>query len=103
MGIDISSLKVSFGACKSCVTQSRYGNQYNNYNNGQQYYGNQQYFDYQTPLCSAAYYYKDNCNGKCRRMAKKASSGSSTYGSGGSDGFSPLGKFFLWVLSISGT
>lgn len=110
MGIDVSSLKVNFESCKSCSASSRYSqynNNYGNNNQGQQYnyYNqNQNYDQYQTPLCSGAYYYKDNCNGSCRRQAKRAASGKkNSYGGGGySEGFSPLGKFFLWVLSISG-
>ena len=105
MGIDISGIKVSFQYCKSCIASS-YG--YNNYNNNnqnnqqQQYYGQyyQNPYDHQSPLCSTTNYYKGNCNGSCKRAAKKAgSSGSHSHYTG--DGFSPIGKFFLWVMSFS--
>lgn len=99
LGIDISSLRVSFETCKNCVTQSRYSNSYNNNNNYYQQQG--EYFAYETPLCSAAYNYKNTCNGTCKRAAKRASSGSSSGGGFSGDGFSPVGKFFLWVLSFS--
>lgn len=113
LGIDISSLRINFGTCKSCVYTSRYnqyGNNNNNNNGGNAYYGNngnnnggQYYGGYSTPLCSAAYYYKQSCNRSCRRAAKKAGSGSSSSGGGGwsGDGFSPMGKFFLWAMSFS--
>lgn len=107
LGIDISSLRVNFESCKNCVTSSRYSqynNNNNNNNNGQQYYyNNEEYFQYETPLCSAAYNYKESCGGSCKRAARKASSGKSRSGGGGfsGDGFSPMGKFFLWVMSLS--
>lgn len=107
LGIDVSSLRVSFEVCKTCVMQSRYSNYNGNNNNANAnqynaYYGNQNMFDYETPYCSGVYEYKSNCNGSCKRQAKKAASGKSSGGGGSySDGFSPVGKFFLWVLSLS--
>lgn len=101
-GIDVSSLRVQFGACKTCMTSSynQYGN-YNNNNNQANNYYNQKYFDYETPLCSAAYNYKQSCSGSCSRQVRKVSSGNHSYGSSSSEGFSPIGKFFLWVMSFS--
>ena len=87
------------------MTQSRYSNNNNNNNNNNNGYYNADavYFAYETPLCSAAYNYKETCNGSCKRMAKKSSSGRSSRGGGFSgEGFSPMGKFFLWVMSLSG-
>lgn len=114
LGVDISSLRVSFDTCKDCTHKSMYS-QYNqangvNYNNAQNNYGynyQQQgnYFAYQTPLCSAAYNYKQTCNGSCKRATRRAGSSKSSFGGGGSswsgDGFSPMGKFFLWIMSFS--
>lgn len=101
MGVDISSLRVNFDSCKSCVaTTSSYNS--NNYNNNYQnanYYNNGAMNYHKSMLCSTANYYKETCNGSCRRAAKKNSSSSSSSYSG--DGFSAVGKFFLWVLSIS--
>lgn len=100
-GIDISGLRVTFEQCKSCVYSSGYNNNNNNYyqnnnNDGNSYY--QDLSEHDSMLCSAADYYKENCNGSCRRSAKKNSSSSRSYSG---EGFSPVGKFFLWVLSIS--
>jgi len=105
LGIDISSLRVSFETCKSCVTQSRYsqyGNNNNNNNGGDAYYYEEMQFDYETPMCSAAYNYAQNCNGGCKRATRKVAKGGSRSSGGYSgDGFSPLGKFFLCVMSLS--
>lgn len=100
LGIDISSLKVSFDTCKTCITQSnnQYNNNNNNGNNNQEYY--YEYDAYPTPLCSALYNYKETCNGSCKRAAKKATSSSRSSSYSG-EGFSPLGKFFLWVMSFT--
>jgi len=100
MGVDISSLRVNFDNCKSCVATTY--NQYSN-NNNNNYYQNQNYYDngstnqHESMLCSSANYYKETCNRSCRRSAKKNSSGSSY----GGNGFSAVGKVFLWILSIS--
>lgn len=92
LGGDISSLKVSFDTCKTCVTSSsQYGNNNNNY---------YQYFQYNTPLCSAAYNYKQTCGYSCKRAVHKAGTSSSHFGYSG-DGFSGVGKFFLWVMSFT--
>lgn len=106
LGIDISSLRVSFESCKSCKASSRY-NQYANDGNGNNqggYYYQQEYeyVAYETPLCSAAYNYKENCGGSCKRAARKVASSRSRNGGGFTgEGFSPVGKFFLWVMSFS--
>jgi hypothetical protein len=104
MGVDISSLRVSFETCKSCVASSGY-NQYNNqYNNNQNQYDN--YYSsgvtnqHDSMLCSSADHYKETCNRACRRAARKSSSSSSRSALSG-EGFSAVGKFFLWVLSLS--
>jgi len=106
-GIDISGIKVSFQYCKSCIGSSynNYNNNNNNNNNNQQnygYYGDyyQNPYDHKSPLCSSADYYKESCNGSCKRAAKKAGSSSSGSHYTG-DGFSATGKFFLWVMSFS--
>ena len=100
MGVDISSLKVNFQTCKACVAQNGY-NQYNNNNNNAYYnnYGGMSNHD--SYLCSATYHYKENCNRACRRAAKNGSSGSSSRTSYSGDGFSTVGKVFLWILSFS--
>jgi len=96
--IDISSLRVSFQSCNSCVASSGYGyNNNNNNNQGNAYY--QDLSEHDSPLCSVANYYKQKCNGSCKRAARKSNSGGSSRSYG--DGFSPVGKFFLWVLSLS--
>lgn len=104
-GIDISGLRVSFQMCKSCVASSNYGYN-NNYNNNNKNNGGGNAYYYQdlsshdSMLCSAANHYKENCNGSCRRQARRSGSSSGSRGYSG-EGFSPVGKFFLWVLSIS--
>jgi len=107
-GVDVSSLRVSFETCKSCVaTSSSYGyNKYNNNNNNNnnnnknnKNYNYNSYYENSSPLCSAATNYKETCNGSCRRSAKK--NGSSTSRGYTGEGFSPVGKFFLWILSLS--
>jgi hypothetical protein len=112
LGYDISSLRVSFDMCKSCIGNS-YGNQYggnnnyNNYNNnnnnayGNYGYGGGEYVyhRHESPLCAAAWNYKATCNGRCKRAAKKGSSSSSRGSSFSGDGFTPTGKFFLWFFS----
>jgi len=109
MGIDISGIKVSFQYCKSCIGSSYgYNNNYNNNNNNNQnnqqnaYYGYYQNpYDHKSPLCSTANYYKGNCNGSCKRAAKKAGASSGNHSHYTGEGFSPIGKFFLWVMSFS--
>jgi len=115
LGIDVSSLRVNFGSCKSCISSSYGNNNYNQYNNNNNnnngnannYYGQEGngYYDlsdHDSMLCSAANEYKESCNRSCRRAAKKASNGSKSSSSmNWSGGFSPIGKFFLWVLSLS--
>lgn len=98
MGVDISSLRVNFDTCKSCVatTSSNYNNNNNQYYNDDNYYSGGAMSYHKSMLCSTANYYKETCNGSCRRAAKNNSSYS-----GYSNGFSAVGKFFLWVLSIS--
>lgn len=105
LGIDISSLRVSFESCKSCKASNRYNQYANNGNGNQAYYYQQEYeyVPYETPLCSAAYNYKENCGGKCKRAARKVTSSRSGGGGGFTgEGFSPVGKFFLWAMSFSG-
>jgi len=92
-GIDISGLRVNFDVCKSCVYSSG-----NNYNDA--YYGYTSAYEHDSELCSVANHYAQSCNRSCRRRSNKAGSSSSRSGYSG-DGFSPVGKFFLWVLSIS--
>jgi len=116
LGVDLSGLRVQFDTCKNCVTSSSYGNNnkynnnnnaYNNYNNQGGGYGYGDMSQHESMLCSSADHYKDTCNRSCRRAANKAGSSSSSKGWGGGggswdgDGFSPIGKFFLWVLSLS--
>ncbi len=114
LGVDISGLRVNFDTCRSCVASSygynRYNNNNNNYQNNNGRYNNYGYGDmsqHDSMLCSAADHYKETCNRSCRRAAKKSGSSSSSsrsfsFGGGwDGDGFSPLGKFFLWVLSLS--
>jgi len=106
MGVDISSLRVNFDTCKSCVATTYNQNNYNNGNNNNNYnnYQNQNYYNngamnqHESMLCSSANYYKETCNRSCRRSANKNSSSSSR---SNGEGFSTVGKFFLWVLSIS--
>lgn len=118
LGVDLSGLRVQFDTCKSCVPSNNYGNYnkynnnnnnnnaYNNYNNGGGGYGYGDISRHESMLCSSADHYKDTCNRSCRRAANKTgSSSSSGWGGGGGswdgEGFSPIGKFFLWVLSLS--
>eukprot|EP00557_Chaetoceros_sp_GSL56_P008666 CAMPEP_0176494400 /NCGR_PEP_ID=MMETSP0200_2-20121128/10074_1 /TAXON_ID=947934 /ORGANISM="Chaetoceros sp., Strain GSL56" /LENGTH=372 /DNA_ID=CAMNT_0017892151 /DNA_START=147 /DNA_END=1265 /DNA_ORIENTATION=- len=106
MGVDISSLRVSFETCKACVASSsynQYNNQYNNNNNQNQYnnyYGSGVTNQHDSMLCASADNYKETCNRACRRAARKVSSTSSRSALSG-EGFSAVGKFFLWVLSLS--
>lgn len=98
-GIDISGLRVNFEVCKSCVASNGYNNYNNNNNgNGNNYYGYQNLFEHDSELCSVANHYKQTCNRSCRRQARRSSSSSR---SSSGEGFSTVGKFFLWVLSIS--
>lgn len=123
LGVDVSSLRVNFGTCKKCVNTSSYGynnGNNNNNNNANRYYGNNggngnNYYGgnggggayyvmsmHESMLCSAANYYKETCNGSCKKAAKRAAkNNSSTSRMSYSEGFSPIGKFFLWVLSLS--
>jgi len=102
--VDISSLRVNFESCKACVMTSGY----NKYNNGNQNYNDNPYNNYygdlsqhDSMLCSAANHYKETCNRSCRRAARSNSSNRSSGGGYSGEGFSPVGKFFLWVLSFS--
>lgn len=107
LGIDTSSLMVGFEYCKSCVYTSQYGNQNNNNANGNNYYGgnnyyngNQQAYKHESPLCGAAWNYKETCNRKCKKAAKNGSS--SKRGSGGStEAFTSGGKVLLWLMSFT--
>jgi len=104
LGIDVSSLMVAFEYCKDCVVSSNNGNYNNgNYNNGGGNYYNayqdQEWVKHESPLCGAAWNYKESCNRSCKRAAKGSSSSKSS--SGGDffgEPFSGIGKFFLWVM-----
>jgi len=105
LGVDTSSLMVGMDYCKNCVYSSQYGgnnnnngNYYNN-NNGNNYYADVVYA-HASPLCGAAWNYKETCNRKCKRLAKNGSSSSSS--SGSNSPFSPVGKAFLWMMSFTG-
>lgn len=110
LGIDTSSLMVGMEYCKNCVYTSQYGgnnnnnnangNYYNN-NNGNNYYDNAAAYAHDSPLCGAAWNYKETCNRKCKRLAKNGSSSSSSSG-GSHSPFSPVGKAFLWMMSFTG-
>jgi len=109
--IDISGLYVNFGKCQNCVSQFQNYNNYNNNNNNNNnnangYYYQQQdqpYYRVQSPLCSAANYYKEDCNRKCQRAAKKGSSSSSgNRGMFTGEGFSGMEKVGLWLLTCTG-
>lgn len=110
-GIDISSLRVSFNTCKNCVATTYNGynnynnnnyNENNNYNyNNNDNYGYNSMSQHDSMLCSTANHYKENCNRSCRRASNKVSSSRSSGGGWTEDGFSPFGKFFLWILSLS--
>jgi len=106
LNFDLSALKVRYGTCKSCAMDNQYYNN-NNDNGGRRledgdggdddgnnyYYFNNHKED--TPLCSAAWYYKSTCNRKCVRMANRDTS------RGSSHGFSGFQKFLLFSFIVS--
>jgi len=100
LGIDTSSLMVGFEYCKNCVYTPQYANNNNNNNNGA-YYNNYGYqenaFRHDSPLCGAAWNYKETCGRSCKRAAKN---GSSNNGSS-NKAFTTTGKIFLWIFSFS--
>jgi len=85
MNIDLSTLRISYDTCKSCVQQQ---------NNDDQGYYNTYYTNQNSRLCSATWNYKAECNGKCKKLARNSSKSTRT--------FSATGKFFLFVFSILG-
>mmetsp|Transcript_31571 Transcript_31571/g.36308 ORF Transcript_31571/g.36308 Transcript_31571/m.36308 type:complete len:300 (-) Transcript_31571:138-1037(-) len=108
--IDVSGLQVGIGSCKNCQLQygNNYGynngnNYYNMYNNGGgQYYGNNNgnngYFMHKSPMCAAAYNYKETCGYKCKNLASKVGSNSSSGMSGVQGLFLFMG--FLAALAL---
>ena len=96
LGIDISDLRVKFETCQDCVYwpagdddawmanvdddafQSKHG--------------------YDSPMCGAAWKSKTKCNRKCQRLANKGANSTYSYHTG----FNPIGKFFLFVFTLSG-
>jgi hypothetical protein len=94
LGLDISDLRVKFETCQDCVywpsqDDDAWAEDVDD--------GFESNHGYDSPMCSAAWKTKTKCNRKCQRLATK---GASTYSYHA--GFSPLGKFFLFVFSLSG-
>ena len=80
---------------------SRNNNNNNNNNNGDDdgvQYDDQffTYHAYESPLCAGAWYYKEKCNRKCRRLALGKRNANSDRN------FTKAGKFFLLVFSLTG-
>jgi len=51
--------------------------------------------DYDSPLCSAVWYYRSECNGRCKKLAQQSYKREYKH-------FSAVGKFFLFILSALG-
>mmetsp|Transcript_15024 Transcript_15024/g.21464 ORF Transcript_15024/g.21464 Transcript_15024/m.21464 type:complete len:370 (+) Transcript_15024:93-1202(+) len=93
VNVDISTLRINFDTCKDCVVWP------NNQGNDDQAqaYDDGFYYDheYESPLCSGAWFYKSECNGKCRKLTNSSSESKSKH-------FSVFGKFLLFVFSVLG-
>eukprot|EP00561_Arcocellulus_cornucervis_P003974 CAMPEP_0185812426 /NCGR_PEP_ID=MMETSP1322-20130828/9334_1 /TAXON_ID=265543 /ORGANISM="Minutocellus polymorphus, Strain RCC2270" /LENGTH=381 /DNA_ID=CAMNT_0028508961 /DNA_START=110 /DNA_END=1255 /DNA_ORIENTATION=+ len=94
LGIDISDLRVKFETCQDCVywpagdDDAWKADVDDGFEAGH---------GYDSPMCGAAWKSKTKCNRKCQRLANK---GASTYSYNA--GFNAIGKFFLFVFTLSG-
>lgn len=98
LGIDISDLKVTFEKCNDCVSWPDQNND-DDAEDGDGADVDDNFWNthgYESSLCSAMWNYKTKCNRKCQKLARTSSSSEPR------QGFSPGGKFFLFVFSVLG-
>merc|ERR1712037_796200 len=94
VNVDISTLRVSFDTCNNCVI---WPNNMDDDDSAEKKYDDGFYYDhdYDSPLCSAVWYYKSECNGRCKKLAQQSNRREYKH-------FSFIGKFFLFILSSLG-
>jgi len=93
LGIDISDLGVKFETCTDCVSWPAQSDDDANAADVDDNFWATHAYD--SPMCGAAWNTKEKCGRKCQRAIRKSSTVTK-------EGFTPLGKFFLFLFSVSG-
>eukprot|EP00565_Helicotheca_tamesis_P008165 CAMPEP_0185732342 /NCGR_PEP_ID=MMETSP1171-20130828/15831_1 /TAXON_ID=374046 /ORGANISM="Helicotheca tamensis, Strain CCMP826" /LENGTH=372 /DNA_ID=CAMNT_0028401801 /DNA_START=132 /DNA_END=1250 /DNA_ORIENTATION=+ len=104
LGLDMSGVRIRFGVCEDCVywpnnydadANAEEGEPEGEENEDADAGNFEEYHAYQSPLCSAANYYKETCDRSCRKVAKASYARRHR-------GFSFFGKIMLFVFCLIG-